>query len=58
MRLPCHVNDFGLQFFVARWYDPVLGRFAQADTLIPDPGNSLAWDRYAYSLNNPVNFID
>jgi len=26
---------FGLMFYNARWYDPVLGRFAQADTIIP-----------------------
>jgi hypothetical protein len=38
--------------------DPVLGRFIQADTLVPEPGNPLAWDRYAYVLNNPVSFLD
>ena len=48
----------GLYFYNARWYDPVLGRFIQADTLVPEPGNPLAWDRYAYVLNNPVSFLD
>jgi RHS repeat-associated protein len=33
-----HVDDFGLYFFNARWYDPVSGRFAQADSLIPGAG--------------------
>lgn len=38
--------------------DPVVGRFTQADTLIPDPGNPLSLDRYAYVYNNPVKYID
>jgi RHS repeat-associated protein len=50
--------EAGLYFYNARWYDPELGRFIQADSLIPQPGNPLAWDRYAYGFNNPVNSID
>jgi RHS repeat-associated protein len=50
--------EAGLYYYNARWYDPKLGRFIQADTIIPDPGNPLAWDRYAYGFNNPVNSID
>jgi len=45
--------ELGLIYFVARFYDPVLTHFVQADTIIPDPGDPLAWDRYAYGLNNP-----
>ena len=45
-------------FYVARWYDPVLGRFAQADTVVPGAGNPMAWDRYAYVNNNPVGYSD
>jgi len=41
-----------------RWYDPALGHFAQADTIIPGAGNSSAWDRYAYTLNNPLRYTD
>ena len=48
----------GLYFFNARFYDPLLARFTSADSLIPDPGNPQAWDRYAYGLNNPVKYID
>jgi RHS repeat-associated protein len=49
--------SFGLYYYNARWYDPVLGRFAQADTLVPgqDP---MAWDRFAYGLGNPVRYVD
>lgn len=50
--------EVGLYFYQARWMDPVLGRFTQADTIIPDPGNPLSLDRYAYTSNNPVKYID
>ncbi len=50
--------EAGLYFYNARWYDPKIGRFIQADTIIPEPGNPLAWDRYAYANNNPVKFTD
>jgi len=50
--------ELGLIYFVARFYDPVLTHFVQADTLIPDPGDPLAWDRYAYGLNNPIRYSD
>ena len=48
----------GLYFFNARFYDPLLGRFTSADSIVPDPGNPQAWDRYAFTLNNPVKYID
>ncbi len=48
----------GLYFYNARYYDPVLGRFAQADTIVPEPGNPQALNRYSYVLNNPLRFID
>jgi RHS repeat-associated protein len=50
--------EAGLYFYNARWYDPKTGRFIQADTIIPEPGNPQAWDRYAYANNNPVKYID
>ncbi len=53
-----NVSDFGLMYYGARWYDVSLGRFAQADTIIPGAGNPLAWDRYSYTLNNPVKYTD
>jgi len=53
-----NVADFGLLFYNARWYDPALGRFTQADILIPQPGNPASWDRYAYVLNSPVDLAD
>ncbi len=115
-----HTADFGLMYYNARWYDPALGRFAQADTIVPGAGkgnassisqvagqmytaltvgyyespvlaklnsdnyiiqmyggllnmsdqdkrkaniidvplNVQVFDRYAYSLNNPLKYID
>ena len=50
--------ESGLYFYGARWYDSALGRFIQADTIIPSPGNPMAWDRYAYVLNNPLRLVD
>jgi RHS repeat-associated protein len=51
-----NLSDFGLMFYNARWYDPALGRFAQADTVVP--GGVQGYDRYAYVGNSPVNYVD
>jgi len=48
--------SFGLMFYNARWYDPTLGRMAQADTIVP--GGVQGLDRYAYVGNNPVRYSD
>jgi len=42
----------------SRRYDPELGRFIQPDSIVPDPSNSQAYDRYAYTFNNPVRYTD
>jgi RHS repeat-associated protein len=60
-----HVSDeatdlgsagFGLLFYNARMYDPALGRFTSADTIVP--GGVQGLDRYAYVNNNPMRFTD
>ncbi len=43
---------------MARRYDPVLGRFIQPDTIVPDPGDPQALNRYSYVGNNPVRYTD
>lgn len=46
-------------FYNARWVDPSLGRFTQADTIIPDQTQGIqAYDRYAYANNNPLLYTD
>ena len=51
-------NLLGLYYYGARWYDPALSRFIQADSLVSDPYNPQAWDRFAYVLNNPLRYTD
>jgi RHS repeat-associated protein len=52
-------EGFGLMFYNARWYDPGLGRMAQADSIVPEQQQGTqAWDRFAYVNNNPVKYID
>ncbi len=48
----------GLYYYGARWYDTALSRFTQPDTIVPNTKNTQAWDRYAYTINNPMRFID
>jgi len=50
--------ELGLYYYVARWYDPAIAHFAQADTIVPSPDNSEAYDRYAYVINNPIRNND
>ncbi|MCI0553338.1 MAG: RHS repeat-associated core domain-containing protein, partial [Anaerolineae bacterium] len=49
-------EGFGLMFYNARWYDSSLGRFAQADTIVP--GGVQGYDRYAYVNNSPLKYTD
>ena len=47
-----------IYFYDSRWYDPVVGRFLQADTIVPEPGDPQSLNRYSYTLNNPLRFVD
>jgi RHS repeat-associated protein len=51
-------QGIGLYYYNARWYDAALGRFAQADTIVPQPGNPQSLNRYSYVLNNPLRYVD
>jgi RHS repeat-associated protein len=53
-----HNMDLGLYYYNARFYLPGIGRFASADTLVPDPTNPQQYNRYTYTLNNPLRFLD
>jgi RHS repeat-associated protein len=50
--------EVGLYYYVARWYDPAMGRFIQADSVVPNPMSAVGFDRYAYVGNNPLKYID
>lgn len=51
-------SEIGLYDYKTRFYDPQLGRFSQADTIVPEPRNVLAWDRFAYANNSPLVYAD
>ena len=48
----------GLMHYRDRCYAPALGRFIQADTVVPEPGNPQDLNRYAYVRNNPLKYTD
>jgi RHS repeat-associated protein len=50
--------DIGLYYYNARYYAPGTGRFISADTLVPDPTNPQAFNKYSYALGNPLRFAD
>ena len=50
--------EAGLYFYGTRWYDSALGRFIQPDTIIPDPNETKAFDRFSYVANNPITYSD
>ncbi|MBI4847635.1 MAG: hypothetical protein HY808_03540, partial [Nitrospirae bacterium] len=50
--------ETGLYYYGARYYDPKLARFVSADTIVPEPFDPQALNRYSYVLNNPVIFTD
>jgi RHS repeat-associated protein len=53
-----NLASIGLMDYDARFYSPTLGRFLQPDTVVPEPGNPQALNRYSYTFNNPVIHID
>ncbi|MGI6249741.1 MAG: RHS repeat-associated core domain-containing protein, partial [Anaerolineaceae bacterium] len=52
------MKEGDIYFYNARWYDPQLGRFMQADTLVPPTQGTQGFDRYAYVNNNPMRYTD
>ena len=50
--------SFGLLDYNARYYDPTVGRFISADSVVPDFANSQHLNRYTYVYNNPLRYND
>jgi RHS repeat-associated protein len=53
-----HIDSECLINANARIYDPTLGRFMSADSMMPSPFNGQAFNRYSYVNNNPLSMID
>ncbi len=53
-------DETGLDYFGARYYSSLQGRFIGADDLLSSgrPWNPQTWNRYAYVLNNPLFYTD
>ena len=52
------LDSTGLYYYNARYYDPTIGRFISADTVVQSYSNPQTLNRYAYCLNNPLNRTD
>jgi len=53
-----HLDEVGLIHMNGRVYDPLIGRFMNADPFIQSPGNLQSYNRYAYVMNNPLALTD
>jgi RHS repeat-associated protein len=51
-------GEASLYDYRARFYDPKLGRFLQADSIVPDPARSQSLNRYSYVENRPLSAVD
>jgi hypothetical protein len=48
----------GLNDMVGRVQDAIIGRFLSADSTIPDPADPESYNRYSYTVNNPLTYTD
>jgi RHS repeat-associated protein len=53
-----HQKEGDLYFMKARFYDPLLGRFMAADSIVPNPADPQSLNRYSYVLGNPLRYTD
>ena len=47
-------TEIGLDYYIARFYDPVIGHFIQPDSLIPQASASASYDRYYTGEYTPI----
>ncbi|GEM_PF-3374223 len=52
------IEGFDLTHMNGRIYDPILGRFLQADPHVDGIKQIIGYNRYAYMHNDPVNGVD
>jgi len=52
------LDEIGLIHMNGRVYDPLVGRFLSADPSIQLPYNLQNYNRYSYTMNNPLGYTD
>jgi RHS repeat-associated protein len=52
------LDSSGLYYYGARYYDPSIGRFISSDSIMSNPANPQALNRYSYVWNNPLKYYD
>jgi RHS repeat-associated protein len=53
-----HLDDLGLIHMNGRVFDPLIGRFLQADPFIQAPNNLQTYDRFGYCMASPLICTD
>ena len=48
----------GLMYYNARYYDPALGTFISPDSLVPNQGMVIDYNRFLYARGNPLKYTD
>ncbi len=51
-------SDLGLYYLRSRYYDPVTGRFINADGYVSTGQGLIGHNMYAYCNNNPIMYVD
>jgi len=52
------LDDTGLYYYGARYYDPLIGRFISPDPFVKSIANPQMLNRFSYVLNNPLKYVD
>jgi RHS repeat-associated protein len=52
------LDNTGLYYYNARYYDPEIGRFISPDTFMLSPSDPQGLNRYTYAFNNPLRYND
>ena len=51
-------SGFGVYDYGARFYSPLFGMFISPDSIVPGAADPQNLNRYSYSRNNPLKYID
>jgi RHS repeat-associated protein len=52
------LDELGFIHMNGRLYDPITGRFLQADPIIQSAYDGQNYNRYSYVMNNPLSYTD